>query len=165
MAEFICRLGTPAGEIVTRTVEAVGVQEARARLKEFSAPFQRQEFPSLDGTPLVGALAIQQDKAKPGVVLVHGFTETKNQKYLMELGTLLYHNGWHVLAMDLRGHGESRTLSPALITFGWKEAEDILAGATFLRDRSQAPSVAVVGFSMGARSAVKAMIKSRTWKI
>lgn len=33
MAEFICRLGTPAGEIVTRTVEAVGVQEARVRLE------------------------------------------------------------------------------------------------------------------------------------
>src|SRR5215213_6250401 len=33
MAEFICRLGTPAGEIVTRTIEAVGVQEARVRLE------------------------------------------------------------------------------------------------------------------------------------
>jgi type IV pilus assembly protein PilC len=33
MAEFICRLGTPAGEVVTRTVEAMGVQEARARLE------------------------------------------------------------------------------------------------------------------------------------
>ena len=33
MAEFICRLGTPAGEIVTRTVEAMGVNEARARLE------------------------------------------------------------------------------------------------------------------------------------
>src|SRR5918998_5621372 len=33
MAEFICRLGTPAGEVVTRTVEAIGVQEARARLE------------------------------------------------------------------------------------------------------------------------------------
>ncbi|MCA1849606.1 MAG: type II secretion system F family protein [Acidobacteria bacterium] len=33
MAEFICRLGTPAGEVVTRTVEAVGVTEARARLE------------------------------------------------------------------------------------------------------------------------------------
>jgi type IV pilus assembly protein PilC len=33
MAEFICRLGTPAGEIVTRTIEAVGVQEARTRLE------------------------------------------------------------------------------------------------------------------------------------
>jgi type IV pilus assembly protein PilC len=33
MAEFNCRLGTPAGEVVTRTVEAVGVQEARTRLE------------------------------------------------------------------------------------------------------------------------------------
>ncbi len=33
MAGFICRLGTPAGEVVTRTVEAPGVHEARARLE------------------------------------------------------------------------------------------------------------------------------------
>src|SRR4051795_8221230 len=33
MAEFICRLGTPAGEVVTRTVEATGAQEARSRLE------------------------------------------------------------------------------------------------------------------------------------
>src|SRR5258705_11410889 len=33
MAEFICRLGTPAGEVVTRTVEAPGMQEAKVRLE------------------------------------------------------------------------------------------------------------------------------------
>src|SRR5260221_14565687 len=33
MAEFISRLGTPAGEIVTRTVEAMAAHEARARLE------------------------------------------------------------------------------------------------------------------------------------
>jgi type IV pilus assembly protein PilC len=33
MAEFICRLGTPAGEIVTRTVEAMAANEARTRLE------------------------------------------------------------------------------------------------------------------------------------
>src|SRR2546421_822335 len=33
MAEFVARLGTPAGEIVTRTVEASAVNEARARLE------------------------------------------------------------------------------------------------------------------------------------
>ncbi len=33
MAEFIYRLGTPAGEVVTRTVDAPGVNEARARLE------------------------------------------------------------------------------------------------------------------------------------
>src|SRR5213593_909141 len=33
MAEFVVRLGTPAGEIVTRTVEAVAAHEARVRLE------------------------------------------------------------------------------------------------------------------------------------
>src|SRR5881628_261622 len=33
MAEFVVRLGTPAGEIVTRTVEAMAAAEARARLE------------------------------------------------------------------------------------------------------------------------------------
>src|SRR5438045_6358864 len=34
MAEFVCRLGTPAGEVITRTVEAPGVGEARVRLEK-----------------------------------------------------------------------------------------------------------------------------------
>jgi type IV pilus assembly protein PilC len=34
MAEFICRLGTPAGEIVTRTVEGMSEQELRQRLAQ-----------------------------------------------------------------------------------------------------------------------------------
>jgi len=34
MAEFICRLGTPAGEIVTRAVEGLAEQELRQRLQQ-----------------------------------------------------------------------------------------------------------------------------------
>ncbi len=34
MAEFICRLGTPAGEIVTRTVEGLSMDELRGRLQQ-----------------------------------------------------------------------------------------------------------------------------------
>src|SRR5438876_6637064 len=33
MAEFVCRLGPPGGEIVTRTVEAVAANEVRTRLE------------------------------------------------------------------------------------------------------------------------------------
>jgi type IV pilus assembly protein PilC len=44
MAEFVCRLGTPAGEVVTRTVEASGVHEARARL-------EREGFKVFNVTP------------------------------------------------------------------------------------------------------------------
>ncbi len=33
MIKFVCRLGTPAGEVVTRTIEAAGASEARVRLE------------------------------------------------------------------------------------------------------------------------------------
>ena len=33
MTEFICRLGTPSGEVITRMVEAAGAAEARSRLE------------------------------------------------------------------------------------------------------------------------------------
>ncbi len=33
MAEFICRLGTPSGEVLTRVIEAAGASDARARLE------------------------------------------------------------------------------------------------------------------------------------
>jgi type IV pilus assembly protein PilC len=50
MAEFICRLGTPAGEVVTRTIEASGVSEARMRM-------EREGFRVFNVTPpkLTGA--------------------------------------------------------------------------------------------------------------
>ena len=132
------------------------------RLKEYKAPFQLRQYRSLDGTPLAAAIAVHQDgNPHPGVVLAHGFTETKNQKYIVELSALLHQNGWHVLAIDFRGHGDNRKLSQPPITFGWKEADDILAGARFLRDEAKATSIATLGFSMGGRSVVKAMIKDR----
>jgi len=130
------------------------------RRKEYKAPFQLRQYQSLDGTPLAAATGIHRDgKPHPGVVLAHGFVETKNQKYIVELSALLYQNGWHVLAIDFRGHGDSRRLSQAPITFGWKETDDILAGAKFLRDEAKPTSIATLGFSMGGRSVVKAMIK------
>ena len=48
MAEFICRLGTPAGEVVTRTVEASGMQEAKVRL-------EREGFRVFNVTPPKGS--------------------------------------------------------------------------------------------------------------
>src|SRR5258705_10496942 len=48
MAEFICRLGTPAGEVVTRTVEAPGMQEAKVRL-------EREGFRVFNVTPPKGS--------------------------------------------------------------------------------------------------------------
>lgn len=49
MAEFICRLGTPAGEIVTRTVEGLSEQELRQRLLQ-----EGYRIFSVEGSGMIG---------------------------------------------------------------------------------------------------------------
>jgi pimeloyl-ACP methyl ester carboxylesterase len=138
----------------------LGLRAAHQRTKPTPATFRDVRFTSTDGTPLAGilGLGVNADTApRPGIVLVPGFSQTSNHKYIVELADLFQRNGWNVLAIDLRGHGVSRTLSSAMITGGWKEAGDIIGAARFLRATTGTASVAVMGFSDGGRALVKAM--------
>ena len=138
----------------------LGLRAAHLRTKATPAMFRAVRFTATDGTPLAGILGLglnADTTPRPGVVLVPGFTQTTNHKYIVELAELFQRNGWNVLAIDLRGHGVSRTLSSAMITGGWKEAGDIVGAVRFLRTTSGTTSVAVIGFSDGGRGLVKAM--------
>src|ERR1044072_7595901 len=53
MAEFTVRLGTPAGEIVTRTVEAMAANEARARLEREGFKVFNVTAPKTEGASLL----------------------------------------------------------------------------------------------------------------
>ncbi len=72
MAEFICRLGTPAGEVVTRTVEAVGAQEARVRLEAEGFRVFSVAPPRAAGLAAVtrGGKGGTQPRVKPGDFLL-----------------------------------------------------------------------------------------------
>jgi type IV pilus assembly protein PilC len=72
MAEFICRLGTPAGEVVTRTVEAVGVAEARIRLEAEGFRVFSVVPPKKGGAAALtrGGRAGFQSRVKPGDFLL-----------------------------------------------------------------------------------------------
>jgi type IV pilus assembly protein PilC len=72
MAEFICRLGTPAGEVVTRTVEAVGAQEARVRLEAEGFRVFSVAPPRAPGLAAVtrGGRGGAQARVKPGDFLL-----------------------------------------------------------------------------------------------
>src|ERR1043165_8859291 len=72
MAEFICRLGTPAGEVVTRTIEAVGAQEARVRLEAEGFRVFSVNAPRIAGLAGVtrGGKAGTAARVKPGDFLI-----------------------------------------------------------------------------------------------
>ena len=136
----------------------LGGRAALFRTTVYPDSFTRTTLSSLDGTTLVGRWAVHRSP-RPGVVLVHGFSQSKDQKYIVELADLFARNGWHVLAIDLRDHGETRQASKAPYTEGWKETDDVIAAVRALRTESRATSISVIGFSDGGRALVKAMAR------
>jgi predicted alpha/beta-fold hydrolase len=161
----------PAADIL-RTIARIphdpnplGVRQALGLTTRYpiSSTFFPITFASADDTPLAGMLGqwFGDSRPRPGVVLVNGLAQSKDLKMLVEIAELFYRNGWHVLTFDPRGHGDSRRLSPAMTTLGWKETEDVLAAVRTLREKSQATSVAVIGFSTHGRSLVRAMAQDQ----
>lgn len=115
-------------------------------------------FPSLDGTPLAGVLALHDDgRPRPGLVVVHGVFSSRGGLNVRALALRAHLEwGFNVLAMDMRMFGSSRKLSDALATGGRKEGEDIAAGAGYLGSLGCVTTVGVVGFSLGAGSSLVA---------
>jgi hypothetical protein len=126
------------------------------------AAFEPVLFSSGDGAPLTGMLALQPG-SHAGVVVVHGFN-THGNLSVIRWAAMLYKNGYNVLAADQRdfsnefqaGYGYPRFPQ----TFGWKEAEDVVAAGRYLKAQPGVTTVGAVGFSEGAQNTVLALAQS-----
>jgi predicted alpha/beta-fold hydrolase len=153
------RVSTALGFTVDVPPMLLDTQRSTAcKLYPYPSSFRPVTFPSLDGTPLAGELGLHPDgKARPGLVFCHGVFGSKNQNYIRSVAVKAFRDwDFNVLTLDTRGFGESRYLSDAMVTGGWKEGEDVIAAARFLGSFSQVTTVGVSGYSMGAASAMVA---------
>jgi pimeloyl-ACP methyl ester carboxylesterase len=115
-------------------------------------------FPTEDGGLIYGDLYGTGDR---GVVLAHGgrFNKGSWEKQARALDAA----GFRALAIDLRGHGQSRGPGQADIDsapYRW----DVLAAVRYLR-KTGAKTVSVVGASMGGAAAADASIESQPGEI
>ena len=121
--------------------------------------FKPVRIHSLDGAPLLGQLALQPGK-HPGIVVVHGFN-THGIASVIRWAAMLAANGYNVLAADQRNFSFEYSAGDGypdwLQTFGWKEAEDVLAMGRFLAAQPGVSSIGVVGWSLGAQDTVLAL--------
>src|SRR5262249_43738009 len=79
-----------------------GLRAAHQRTKATPATFRPVRSTATDRTPLAGilGLGLNADTApRPGIVLVGGYTQTTNHKYIVELADLFQRNGRNVLAI------------------------------------------------------------------
>jgi len=111
--------------------------------------YQDVTLTSADGVPISGWYIPGRRTA--GIVLVHGIHA--NRAYLLPQAEILAEAGYHLLLIDLRGHGLS---GDGFVTFGYNEALDVQAGMDYLLAQPEIGQVALLGHSLGAAAVVRA---------
>jgi uncharacterized protein len=81
------------------------------------------------------------------VILIHGAGSSRNS--LRPYAAMLVRHGYGVLAMDLRGHGQSEGATNRL---AWQGTADVGAAVAFLKDRREVESIAGLGISAGGEA-------------
>jgi pimeloyl-ACP methyl ester carboxylesterase len=119
---------------------------------ELGRPWLALSFPSFDGTPL-SAWLLPNDSTTTTIIVLHGFGGNKGS--MLNVIEMLA-SDFNVLALDVRGHGES---GGAWTSVGHFERFDVIAAAEHLRTRGMGPFGAL-GISMGAAIALLAAAES-----
>jgi pimeloyl-ACP methyl ester carboxylesterase len=89
---------------------------------------------------------------RPAIVLVHGWESARDR--LLPMAAFLHAAGFHVLMVDVRGHGANA--SESLPVSGGEFGADARAAVEALTGRPEVGSIGIVGHSMGAIGALLA---------
>jgi pimeloyl-ACP methyl ester carboxylesterase len=103
-----------------------------------------EDLVTSDGVALACRRWIAADPVGVGIVLVHGFTATKDEPAVVHAAETLAGAGFDVLSYDARGHGDSG----GECTLGYHEHLDVAAAFEALRPEHD--QVVLVGASMGS---------------
>jgi dipeptidyl aminopeptidase/acylaminoacyl peptidase len=128
---------------------------------DFGVEYQTITFPAREDGLQIAAWYIPNQDADKAIIIVHGRDASKQWA---ESGTIvafqadLYNAGYAVLAIDLRGHGESEE---ARYSFGVYERRDVLGAVDFLKSQGFASGhIGVIGISLGGAAVNGAMVES-----
>ncbi len=104
---------------------------------------------STDGIALVGSFWPGKSETAPGVLLLHGQGSSRAQ--FDSEGEVLSDQGYAVLAIDLRGHGNSAGNTRSI---GYFEGRDAHAAMAWLRAHQHGAKTAIIGDSLGGAAAL-----------
>jgi uncharacterized protein len=113
-------------------------------------PVEAVAFTSTSGSRLSGWLLPGRPRAG-AVLLLHGVRGNRLQ--MLGRARFLHEHGFTVLLFDFQAHGESPGQN---ITFGYLEARDARAAFDFLRAKTPAERIGVIGLSLGGAAAILA---------
>lgn len=104
--------------------------------------YQDVSFTTEDGLKISGWYI--PGRRAEGIIVVHGVDA--NKQGMLPIGVTLAEAGYHVLLIDLRGHGASEGEQ---LSYGYREALDVQAAVAYLLELPEVERVGALGFSLG----------------
>jgi pimeloyl-ACP methyl ester carboxylesterase len=111
---------------------------------------------STDGISLKAWWLPADGQARANIIIAHGIDHTR--QVMLPRASFLVHGGYNVLALDLRGHGES---AAQYATPGYLESRDILGAVRYLRSHGETKPIVLLGLSYGAVASLLAAVQSQ----
>jgi pimeloyl-ACP methyl ester carboxylesterase len=115
-------------------------------------------FSPRGGGPRLAAWSMPAPGAQRAIILTHGKDASRTAELFgrfTEFGGRLQARGFHVLMLDMRGHGQSEAGGH---TFGARERLDVLGAWDWLRSQGfEAGAIGLLGVSMGAAASIGAL--------
>lgn len=115
---------------------------------ELGVGFEDVRFNAADGVEIAGWF-FRGCTTEEVVICAHGHRGTKSD--MLGIGSGLHRAGRSVLVFDFRGNGDSADGPQSLAHY---EQQDLRAAVDWVRDEFPRARIAVVGFSMGASTAI-----------
>lgn len=134
----------PTTELEARIAENYAVQKERNEAFLEAVPERAISLTSQDGLELKGFLYENEPDSHLWAITIHGYRG--NHKGSRTFAERFYSEGFHVLAPDLRGCGES---AGQFVGMGWPDRLDVLDWIDWIIARDAQAQIVVVGISMG----------------
>lgn len=144
-----------AGYVALDRARSLGAERGARRLRtpiDVGLDAEDVELRSTAGTRLHAWWIPASRETAPAVLLVHGLASHAGD--LLPIAPLLSSAGFHVLLLDLRGHGRSEPLGerprpPHLV-------DDVATAVDWLSARDETTSIGLIGHSIGGSVAIQA---------
>ena len=107
----------------------------------FIPSYETVTIPSDGGAVELSAWWMETNPKGPTVMLIHGLTSSKYSSGILLSAGILYHEGFNVLAIDMRDHGDS-TCEDGYYSAGQRESDDSAASLKWLvEEKGISPSI------------------------
>src|SRR4051812_45016174 len=122
----------------------------------YPSQFSDHVFEGADGEHIAASIGLHTGVRRPGLIVVRGLFSSRRFDYVRDIAVRAFFEwGFNVAAVDLRSFGLTNLTSQAPTSAGWKEGEDILACARYLKDLGST-TVGALGISLGGSSVLGA---------